>query len=128
MLKTTKRFVLIATTAVVLTSSAGCNLFKLQTVTNNLIGSLSQGNSETRVQADDDTKEIKGTIEELSNLHSSKELKDCVKQNFKSNTVSLALDGKSKKEIKLYLEVLQNQNSFHTKMVNLSTVCHRLME
>ena len=108
MLKTTKRFVLIATTAVVLTSSAGCNLSSFRQVTNNLIGSsFSQGNSETSTQADNDTKEIKGTIEELSNLHSSKELKDCVKQNFKSNTVSLALDGKSKKEIKLYLEVLQ---------------------
>lgn len=104
MLKTTKRFVLIAATAVVLTSSAGCNLSSFR----HLIGSsFSQGNSETSTQVDDDTKEIKGVVEELSNLHSSKELKDCVEQNFKSNTVSLALDGKSKKEIKLYLEVLQ---------------------
>ena len=44
MLKTTKRFVLIATTAVVLTSSAGCNLSSFRQVTNNLIGSsFSQG-------------------------------------------------------------------------------------
>ena len=108
MLKTTKRFVLIATTAVVLTSSAGCNLSSFRQVTNNLIGSsFSQGNSETSTQADDDTKEIKGTIEELSNLHSSKELKDCVKQNFKSNTVSLALDGKSRSFTKIRIHFIQ---------------------
>lgn len=108
MLKTTKRFALIAATTIVVASSAGCNLSSFRQVTNNLIGSsFSQGTSEKSTQADDDTKEVKGAIEELSNLQSSKELKDCIKQNFKSNTVSLALDGKSQKEIKLYLEVLQ---------------------
>ena len=107
-MKIIKRFTLIAVTLTVLTSSAGCSLSSFSKATDNLIGSrFSQGNSEESTQVDEDTKTVKSAIEELSNLQNAKELKDCIKQNFKSNTVSLTLDGKSQKEIKLYLEVLQ---------------------
>ena len=103
-----KRFALVAATAVIAISSTGCSFTNFSKATNALIGThFSQDNSEESTQADEDTKEVKAVVEEVKSLQNVKELKACAKQNFKSNTVSLTLDDKSQKEIKLYLEVLQ---------------------
>lgn len=64
--------------------------------------------SEQNTELNSEESQVKGILNEVSNVSSINGLKKCVDSNFKSNTISLALDGKSEKEFKLYLSILRN--------------------
>lgn len=105
-----KRAVALAMVMVVTGTSVGCSFSPgaLQSVRQSLASHFSPENSEQSTEVNSDEKEVKAVVEEVKSSQSAKQLKDCIDNNFKSNTVSLALDDKSQKEIKLYLTVLQN--------------------
>lgn len=90
--------------------SIGCSFSPgaLQSVRQSIASHFSPENPEQSAETNSDEKEVKAVVEEVKSFQSAKQLKDCIDNNFKSNTVSLALDDKSQKEIKLYLTVLQN--------------------
>ena len=105
-----KRAVTLAMVMAVVGTSVGCNFSPgaLQSVRQSLASHFSPENPEQSTEVNSDEKEVKAVVEEVKSSQSAKQLKDCIDDNFKSNTVSLALDDKSQKEIKLYLTVLQN--------------------
>ena len=109
-IKRFKRAIALAMVVMVANGSVGCSFSQgaLQSVRQSLASHFNQENHEQSTETNSDEKEVKAVVEEVKSSQSAKQLKDCIDNNFKSNTVSLALDDKSKKEIKLYLTVLQN--------------------
>ena len=105
-----KRAVALAMVMVVAGTSVGCSFSPgaLQSVRQAIASHFSPENPEQSTEVNSDEKEVRAVVEEVKSSQSAKQLKDCIDNNFKSNTVSLALDDKSQKEIKLYLTVLQN--------------------
>lgn len=63
--------------------------------------------AEQNTQQDNNESEVLGTLKTLCEAKSKKELKDLVDTDFQNNTVSLALDDKSDKEVKIFLEILK---------------------
>ena len=105
-----KRAIALAMVVMVANGSVGCSFSPgaLQSVRQSIASHFNQENHEQSTETNSDEKEVKAVVEEVKSSQSAKQLKDCIDNNFKSNTVSLALDDKSQKEIKLYLTVLQN--------------------
>lgn len=109
-IKRFKRAIALAMVVMVANGSVGCRFSQgaLQSIRQSIASHFNQENPEQSTETNSDEKEVKAVVEEVKSSQSAKQLKDCIDTNFKSNTVSLALDDKSQKEIKLYLTVLQN--------------------
>lgn len=63
--------------------------------------------SENTTKKDSTESDVLSALETVCSAKNAKELKELINYDFGSNTLSLVLDGKSAKEIKLYLEILQ---------------------